>query len=39
MEKRDEAIANGIDQILRAAQPDEDEQSNVLGFRDGAIDA
>ena len=38
-EKRDEAIANGIDQILRAAQPDVDEQSNVLGFRDGAIDA
>jgi hypothetical protein len=38
-EKRDEAIAEGIDQILRAAKSDEDGGSNLFDFRDTATDA
>jgi hypothetical protein len=34
-EKRDEAIADGIDRILEAANGDSDVSHNVLRFRDG----
>ncbi len=37
--KRDEAIADGIDRILDAAQRDGGPNSNVLRFRDSARDA
>ena len=35
-EKRDEAIADGIDRILETPQNDEGQSSNVLGFRRGS---
>ncbi len=37
--KRDEAIADGIDRILDAAQGDSDLGGNVLRFRDGTAGA